>query len=466
MKKLFALIILSLAIVACEKEDSMRESKKNQESLYNMDSSIFLSEQKALEKVVSQMNLFNGCVGTKSKHYGVRSVEIINPPTKSDVNSPLFLFNFDNAEGFALISADKRDENTIYLLSTEGNLDGKLLTDKSSPYNFLYECVNQYQRSVISQYREPLLTKGAEDEELVITRSVAYQRGPYLTTRWEQGNPFNQILRERLQIPSTSGDCNVGCTPLAIGQIFNCVARRKGLITIVRESEMFNMNYVRQIKNLADAEDDLNYVDSNGNSGLRIREVSKLLYHIGQAVGTTYSYDSTITAYVGSTPPGNNVLSGIRSFGLTCSGFREYSINAVKNALDSCAVLANGWPGDGSMGHTWVIDGYKEILDEYRTYDGNGNLIENTVAIDYNRDITTTYFHCNFGWDKGEANGDYKISQIFEVEGWPTRTYFYSDIFRDTNRSMADNTVDMRSFAYPTVEVITDIGYPLKTKYE
>ena len=460
MKKLFALIILSLAIVACEKEDSMRESKKNQESLYNMDSSIFLSEQKALEKVVSQMNLFNGCVGTKSKHYGVRSVDIINPPTKSDVNSPLFLFNFDNAEGFALISADKRDENTIYLLSTEGNLDSKLLTDKSSPYNFLYECVNQYQRSVISQYREPLLTKGAEDEELVITRSVAYQRGPYLTTRWEQGNPFKQILRERLQIPSYCA-CNVGCTPLAIGQIFNYVAQRDFIMFVQYSGNVFNMEYINQIKNKADAEDDQNHESESGNYGTNVCEVSEMLYYIGQAVGTTYSYDSTITAYVGSTPPGNNVLSGIRSFGFTCSEFQNYSMTLVKNALlDSCAVLANGWDMNGANGHSWVIDGYKEVVDEYRTYDGEGNIVENTPLTDYNYDITYNYFHCNFGWSLGNANGDYTISRVYEALGYPSQTYVYSNIFSSLNRGIADNTVSIGDFAYPIVEVISDISYP------
>lgn len=197
--------------------------------------------------------------------------------------------------------------------------------------------------------------------------------------------------------------------------------------------------------------------DFNQRGGEFAGKVADFLYYVSEAVKTKHELDTVKLVYTGSTEP-INVAPGIGKFGFSYSNFRTYNLEATMNSLVSnCPVLANGWGDDDA--HSWVIDGYKYVTHQYRTYDGNGNLLENDMVNDYNYDLTYAYLHCNFGWEHATSNGDYTLSQVVEVHGWPSHTYVYSDIFRSTNRGIADNGVTPKTFAYTTVHIMCNIEY-------
>lgn len=266
-------VLLALAIAACEKTNT-ETNFVNTENIYtHWDSTKLIDQQTALEMVINQINLFNdgGEAITKSNNYELLSAEIINPLTKSENNSPMFLFNFKDQRGYALISADKRDGNTIYFISTNGNMSSETLNDKSSPYHFIYKCINNYQNSILSKHIETPQTKASGDEELVITRNV-YSNGPFLKMTWEQQAPFNQTLRAKKQIPMNS---TVGCAPVAIGQIFAYITQRDSIFSLAYDNTTFNMKIIHDVINA-------NNVKGNADSTeIKINEVSNLLYYIG-----------------------------------------------------------------------------------------------------------------------------------------------------------------------------------------
>ncbi len=451
MKRILALFILFFALVSCEKENSaslVSESALESENL--------ITEQEALDKVISQMSIFDndGSATTKSKKYELLSSETIKPRTKSANNSPLYLFTFKDNNGYALISADIRDNNCIYLISTEGYMDSNFLYDESSPYNFIYKCINRYQSYVIGNYENTPKTK-AKEEEVVVTKTVTTY-GSYLSTQWEQGNPFNQTVKYNLHdIFGPLSIYNVGCAPVAIGQIFAHDTTISTISYVKNPNNIisFNMNDIRKIKNKRDAEDDNDY-----NGGTLTNQVADFLYYIGEAIGTYYEYSNSSGEVEGYTHQTEDVANGIRKFGFTCANFIDYDVDIVKECLmTNTPVLANGYGNNGSNGHTWVIDVYKVIKEEHRTYDENGNLLVNDELNDYVFDITNKYFHCNFGWLNGKSNGDYHISYELDVQGWPGRTFIYSNIFNSDNVYHYD--IEPKEFAYINVEVMCGIRY-------
>lgn len=431
--------------LACEKVNStVEESIQETENL--------ISQQKALEMVISQMAFFDnsGNSATKNKNYELLNFAIIPPLTKSESNSPLYLFNFKDNSGYAIISADKRDHNRIYLVSTEGYIDVNILNDKYSPYNLIYQCINKCQALAISNYEENFTTKAKEEEVIVTTTVSTY--GPYLSTRWVQGYPFNQTLRESKGFPI---NCYVGCAPVAIGQILAHDTTINSMSYLSNSNNVinFNMNNIRSILSQYDAEEDY-----NTNGGILAKQVSDFLYYIGEAIQTEYTYNNEKGYYEGKSRP-VDFADGLERFGYTCTALTEYDLETVKGYLHSnTPVLINGYSNNTSTdNHTWIIDGHKTILEEHRTYDENGNLLENNELNDYNFNVTNTYLHCNFGWENRKANGDYHTARILEVQGWPTRTYINSDIFKSSNMYYPENPNESGNFEYIDLRIMSNI---------
>lgn len=120
--------------------------------------------------------------------------------TKGDV--PLFyVFNLGNDGGFILISADSR---TMPILgySLSGKFDTEVMPDglKVLLESYESELSVLVEDSTYTQVFSNLTTKG-----------LPFQTGPYLTTKWGQGAPYNYLFSKY----------NAGCTNVAGAQIMN-----------------------------------------------------------------------------------------------------------------------------------------------------------------------------------------------------------------------------------------------------
>lgn len=137
----------------------------------------------------------------------------------------MYIFNF--SKGFTIVSAIKQ----IYpiLAYSEDNCFGESETDNVGPSIWL-----DYMRNTIEKIIEDSNTKNIfadvynsmqfeENEPIQQTRSQFYDEirnyvevGPYLTTEWHQGYPFNTST------PEINGDnAPAGCVPIAVAQVVN-----------------------------------------------------------------------------------------------------------------------------------------------------------------------------------------------------------------------------------------------------
>lgn len=120
----------------------------------------------------------------------------------------VYIVNFDNNAGFAVVSADKRDRVKVYLASEQGSFD-----ENGDVSQILLPLVQKYQNATIATHE---FNPDKGDGVSTVTDIVEESYGPLLKTCWHQEWPFNKELYNRFNchIP-------VGCVPVAIGQIIN-----------------------------------------------------------------------------------------------------------------------------------------------------------------------------------------------------------------------------------------------------
>ncbi len=235
------------------------------------------------------------------------------------------------------------------------------------------------------------------------------QKGPFLTTYWDQHAPFNS------QCPK-KGDqhCLAGCVPIAIGQIINY--HRKD------DHKSYNWEWIKDTKEHPDA-------------------VAEFIHDIGLAAHTEYGLK-------GSSTSDDNALRYFKEAGYSYYRLMDYNYTTLKENIDwgypvylsACQVYERrkkgvyfiirwGWKHYDYYddGHAWVADGYKEVTNyeeveqrEEYVYDPEPELeLEEeypyrsrrapiTTKYDdpyqcddsrrYTRSSTTNFVHMNWGW--------------------------------------------------------------------
>ena len=420
--KTFQILILSLLLFSCQKLESV-DIKEKADSPLN---EYCIGVDVAAVKVKQTMEIF--AVNTKGIDREIASIETINNITKSSVASPFYLFNFKDNKGYALISSDLRDSNITYMISEEGNLSVDDLLDDKSPLSFLMKCIANYQNYLIGNYNgESVNITKADSYDCVYTDYVYASYGPLLSTKWHQKHPFTAYRVERDTLDSLH-DYVMGCTPVAFAQIARYYNFPSGC-----NNYQFNWPIINQVNTKNDAE---NIPDG-------AYEVSKLMYALSLEFETLYRFDADNSAIEIGITDNQKMVRAIRRLGYTCSGLTDYSYQQVLSSIsNNRPVLTFGGQSDPTAtGHAWVIDGYKNILTEVRTYDSRGNQVEDTFNEDFNYDIYRQYWHCNMGWGNG-CNGLYIFCEQMTDFFDDNFMLEYDNIFNISCLEYSDNSQD------------------------
>ena len=319
----------------------------------------------------------------------------------------LYIVNFDNDNGFALVSAcDSFDGVVAYIesgsLHPNDEIDnpGFQLFLERMP-RFLSEYCNPEDSAQICSDPFPRPDPGPLPIDTTITETwrITEFYSPMLSTEWGQLGPYNRLCY------TENGDRAVaGCGAIAASQI---VAYHQ------YPSSYGNHNYLWN--------DILSGVSPQTENGKT--SVSELVSDVGQLIRTNYGMLES-SSYTDS------VKYCWEAFGY------HYQLQSFNN--DSCFVdFQNDRPvymrgtryvsGIGFVGHAWVIDG--GFTKERTLYSYNPLQVSYEVQ---------KFIHCNWGWD-GDDNG-YYIAGAFETKydsnGCnPTPAYpFFNSYMRTYNR--------------------------------
>ena len=282
--------------------------------------------------------------------------------------SPYYVFNATASQGFVIVSGDDCVGDNLVLGYTErGSFDAEAIPDNLQWW--LDETANQI--STLSRL-------GMKARTVQLHNDIV----PLLTTRWDQGYPYNAFC------PVTDGQlCFTGCMATALSQVMYYHRWPQG--PIAEELPAYTMADGQVIDGLPVTTFDWNnMVDDYTVSTTEAQQaaVATLMRYCGQLLqmdytpeisnGTFYDIDVLVNTF------------GYDS-GLYCAQANEYTVSGWDELLYN--ELREGRPmvycGQSTGGgHAFVIDGYE-------VQDGEG------------------YYSVNWGWS-GAGNGFYKINLL------------------------------------------------------
>jgi hypothetical protein len=247
----------------------------------------------------------------------------------NDITPAFYVIRFE-PEGFIIVAGTKK-ETPILAYSEKGYFEYNPLLKETNGLNEWIEVRKEKIKNLIKNPQIEVADSIKEqwdfsappidDETIVSGGTVSEQKGPLLSTAWDQGCGYNDLL----DICSAGGSCGrvwTGCVATATAQV---------------------MRYWQYPSNYTWA----TMPDSAGSA-----ETSRLMEDIGDAVDMTYGCEGSSAL----TSEARNAL--VNTFGYSSSAsYVNYNTSTLVTQLNL------NWPvilrGQGTGGHAWVCDGYR-----------------------------------------------------------------------------------------------------------
>lgn len=414
MKRFCILLLVAIALVACEKE--------NESVIRNTDLQEVVAQNKVSlkEALLYAENSINGInPTTRSAERKVKSTEIYvaKPATRSAESTEVsfYLINYENNEGFAMVSTDSRT-TPVYAYADKGNITANDL--ETNPfYNIFMDGAVPYYEYEVANYVEPepiIPTDTLDDPRPVYIDGIfCYKKTDdiieesdddvFTTTLWHQENPYNYCLRNDNH--AFNNNYPMGCAPVAAAQI---MAFHEWPASI--GGYTFNYTLMKS--------EEVSRTDTPA-----AKQAANLIHKFGVAANIDYN----ATEYSSGVSP-ERTRATLAGFGYNCSNVEAYSADIVKSNIDQgLPVLMFGYdgPGDEPGGHSWVIDAYKYTYKRIKYYHSEFpyTLYKSNIV-----DIAT-YFRCNVGWSgydyiyalstdfiSPNINYNYNKKMIYDIE--------------------------------------------------
>lgn len=409
--------LLAFILMSCSKQSIVEHTGSNGQGI---STSIKLEDAlTSLDKLLVELKETT----TKSSlpSYSTSDISVVGmpsfPKTKgivSGVDVPdtlLYIVNFNDSEGFAVLAGDTRLGIPVYCITEKGSISSE---DFSQAYDYINSSLAVTKTDTVDDgsfvdlgptFVPTLLLSSMladlkyglpkEDLETKATSSVITFGTVLLNSKWHQKTPFNELLPFK---SNSTEHCPAGCVAIACAQIMN-YCRRPANPVFEEVSCSWDA-----ISTVAPYDDLLSEHATNAAKF----QTAKFLKHIGGYDYCRISYGEQSGGYA------DGAKRTLSKYGYL--NVSKYLGFGAINQSKASAMLRDGKPVylDGSDyhnggGHAWVIDG-----------EWNG------------------HFHCNWGWN-GDWDGYYAKHNYFPISGRACRD---SKDSGDTDSSVAHHDFD------------------------
>lgn len=509
MKRSLLLIISILMIgvfMSCTNvlEDSIAVATDFEPTEYNTPYHIPVSE--ALANLESTMDAI-GIGNTRSNNRA--NWTITNVPMsafqtqtrvdeENDVSDVLYVVNFNNDEGYAVLSADNRLPDGVIAVTNSGSLnitplpyprenpldsltlddlyvaedDDYLLgiTDDGIIMGLLSDYINIRRDSLRdgsgdSELPFPILpgdgssgeSGGGSGLTVKYTYETEVEYGKKMQTTWHQREPYNRYCPNRHYYRGF-----LGITYSAIKEYdFNAVAEwgndykreedlAAGCIAIA-VGQILAYNKYPELEEIIDDDDadwdavfpDLSQWQNNLDSMNLAQDkqedyVAKLVHSSGVGCDMTYGFMGTDKSY--ATP--NAAKKFMQNLGYeNVKRHFGYDLDVIISQLrNDCPILIGAISGVVN-GHAWVVDSYKKIHKIKSLIRSNGTIVSQTI------ERISNYVHCNWGWANAMNNGWF-VSGLFDVG----EAYEYDNNDRTSSDLDFDKFFRMVTYDKPSIQ--------------
>lgn len=386
MKKLFyssLSVLLASILFSCSY--GMRESVQESDDGF-VNSIVTIEEaEKELMAVLSEMDK----AVTKGESCEVRKIAgkfskgtpVLTKSTGNVSDPYLHVFNFEDNNGFAIMSGDKRVA-PLLVITEEGNL-GENLETGNPGFEIFMDLLPLYYRNEINGSALPTS----------VGPSIVY--GKWKDTyypsqigecvvKWGQGSPYNMYCPKKI-----NGDTAVtGCVATAVAQLMSMYeypSSYKGYV--------FHWDSINDSQK-PDTEQDKSEV-ARLMQQLGLKENLKMDYKLNEPNKGSYAYPDKIP-------------DALRNFGYSNGGVYKDFFKTdliLPDLMSGYPVLVGGRTYDDE-GHRWLVNALYTRERDLMVYDQLGNLISKTTN-------TWHYLRCNMGWNS--ISDGYYLSGVFDT---------------------------------------------------
>lgn len=407
MKKILFLSLMGMTLAACSNEDLPFEDTTQPTSkvLSNI-----ISAEEAAEIATEAFNAFTEN-GAKSRAAVSMKSQVLALGRLSsraegvDADTLLYVVNFDNKQGYAIVSAAVNDEYPVIGFVEEGEFDALESTQNPS-FNYYLNAAQDHVASTLGGSTISGPTPAFTERYYLVDDRIA----PKVEVEWGQDYPEGMFCPNKIS----------GCVATAMAQIMTVVKAPASvqLTYDARDIETQVLNWDEICKH---KHSELNFQTATINNHLAQCEaneethkvIGRLCRELTKRIKATFKETSTSA----SSFDARSILADL----LTNHEVSPYKYlfkndSSYKNIFDELRNNIIYFRGENDIlegGHAWVADGGKITGSKIvRTYTQEHNIItgEPLVEVVYN---TTTYFHFNWGWD-GLNNG-YFVAGVFDT---------------------------------------------------
>ncbi len=398
-KKLISYAAVALVLTACSSEEPITPPNQVNDAMGANPYRVSLTD--ALKNADALLGELGEGEVTRSAERKVESVEYYSRPGTRSLGGDtlLYLVNYADDAGFALLSADSR-LRPIYAISDEGSM-----SFSDTTYN---KGLALFARGVeidVDNTIRSIIDRPGVIDTIIPFKRVVREVAPllnYYQSRWSQGYPYNQYC-----YTSTGDQAVVGCAAVAVGMI---------------------MSYYSHPRSYAGYTFDWQAM----NNGQNYENIARLLSLLGDQNNLRMNYGvNSSGAYPSRYYPTFSNMSYARHNQLQT--FSEEDVCAILDRHDDSIftrigpVIMCGYgydENDEIVGHGWVVDGYVQ-------YEVTSPIIGQGYVLD------DVLFHCVWGWG-GSCNGYFYWAKTNSFGGLPDETgsnddYHDTGIIFDTN---------------------------------
>ena len=325
----------------------------------------------------------------------------------AEIGDLVYIANFQNGEGYAILGADDRIESVIAVTERGSLTPEQLAAAANGQYDGVEAPpvvpeIGDYLIERIGGIHKYDSLKGVTMPEHIKHTygewEVCEQKGPYCKMKWGQGAPYNSLT------PIKDGKrCPVGCVAVALGQIvatnyytlyyphnINPQPQYLGNLFVAWNALFTMIHQYITVPNTPRT-----HYKENGESLV----ITYFLRGIGAEIGMDY----------GPNGSGADKKDAMRF--LKAMGFKDVDNYYISEGRLKEMIVDRGLPvyacGKRTMtkGHAWVIDGMRKWQRLHTTY------FPSTGRYDYDYTYKTMY-HCNYGWSGG-CDGYYYADAVY-----------------------------------------------------
>lgn len=415
MKHLYFYVFVIALICSCNNELELESIKA--ESNYSLTRSYeeALSIAESSIKMIDEDYASTRSNATNRQIDKSRSMVITNRQSRSLDNqndSLIYVFNFEDEMGFAIVSANKNTEELIAV--TESGDYEKSLSENKAFANYMSQAIDYISGAEALASFDPF-------EECDTTYS---HRGPYLNVKWGQNYPAGVFFP----------NATAGCANVAILQILSYYnyPNRINLTYSNADSTSIGLDWndMKAHANASYYRDNCINAYSNAHSDIahlcrQIAEISS-----SEFLPATANYSYNLNNYVplsnGETSTdGNNLAYTFSTLGYTATEPQSYESQCTFSPLTRNKLICMVGVTYSNVGHAWVADGYKKYTIRSVSHATEPATIT-TRTIYYN--------HFNWGWN-GIDDG-YFLDNVFT----PSRGSEYDGVKDNYNINFSQST--------------------------